>query len=92
MSEKKYKCPKCGKPLKRIRLWNPDIFGIDDKKNPYIGWICVNPKCKGWYCEYCEEWHPYGTSCGTAAVRNLRSGTNYPIKDPNWKHKEDIKR
>ena len=82
-------CPKCGEYLVKVRQWNPDIFGIKD--NPFIGWVCRNDVCKGWYCEYCEEWHSYGTSCGVVMVRNLRSGTNYPTKDPSWNHKIEYK-
>ena len=62
-------------------------FGENDEENP-LEWVCQNPVCKGWWCEYCEKWHPYGTRCSVAAVRNIRSGTNYPEIDPNWKHYE----
>lgn len=93
MSSKiKYNCPKCGHPLEHIRFLNEEVFGTG-KKNPFIGWVCRNEKCHGWYCDYCEEWHPYGTMCGVAAVRNSRDRFNqYAICDPNWKHREkDLK-
>jgi hypothetical protein len=82
----KYNCPKCGHPLIHIRFWNEEVFGTG-KKNPYIGWVCHNPKCHGWWCDYCEEWHSYGTCCTIAAVRNVRGG-NYITHDPDWKHRE----
>ena len=63
-------CPKCGSSLEHIRMFNKEIFGL--KNNPYIGYVCRNENCKGWYCKCCEEWHPYGTSCGIAIVRNTR--------------------
>jgi len=88
LSESPPNCPKCGEPLTHVRMWNPEICGEDDKKNPWDGWVCKNPDCKGWWCECCEKWHPYGTRCSVAAVRNIRSGTNYPEIDPSWKHYE----
>lgn len=87
----KYNCPKCGQPLIHIRFWNEDVFGT--KNNPYIGWVCQNDKCHGWWCDYCDEWHPYGTSCSTAMVRNVRDEDHHwGTTDPNWKHREkDLK-
>lgn len=84
---KKVICPVCGSEMPHCRMWNEDLMGIG-KDNPYIGWICQNPECKGWWCDYCEEWHPYGTGCSVAMVRNMRErGTGY-LHDPNWRHQE----
>jgi hypothetical protein len=81
-------CPKCKQPLIHIREWNEKVFG-KSKKNPYIGWICRNEKCCGWWCDCCEEWHPYGTACSTAMVHNVRDESHhYQTIDPNWKHRE----
>lgn len=91
-SKIKYNCPKCGHPLEHVRLLNENIFG-KGKKNPFVGWVCRNEKCHGWMCDYCEEWHPYGTMCVVAAVRNSRDRFHhYTICDPDWKHREkDLK-
>ena len=83
---KEYKCPKCGEALEHIRMFNEELMGIED--NPFVGWICRNEQCKGWFCEYCNEWHSYGTSCCVAMIRNMRSGTSYPTHDSNWHHSE----
>jgi hypothetical protein len=79
-------CPRCGSKLVLIRCFNEEIMGTGDD-NPYIGWICYNENCKGWWCEYCQLWHSYGTSCSVVMVRNIRSGTHYPESDPNWRHR-----
>jgi hypothetical protein len=84
----KINCPKCGHPLLHIRFWNENVFG-KGKKNPYVGWICRNEKCHGWYCDYCQEWHPYGTACATAMVRNVRGENHrWQTTDPDWKHRD----
>lgn len=80
------KCPCCGKKLIQTPLFNPEIFKNNKEAadaNPQIE-VCRNPKCHGWYCEYEEEWHPYGTSCSVASIRNMRSGTNYPEDYEDW--------
>jgi ssDNA-binding Zn-finger/Zn-ribbon topoisomerase 1 len=83
-NKSKYNCPVCGKPLVHVRGWNEDIFGTDPKKNPFIGWTCENPDCKGWQCDNCDgAWHPYGTSCLGSRSRDWRL-----LRDPNWRHRE----
>jgi hypothetical protein len=79
MSEQKHICPKCSSELEHIRMLNPEIFGTD-ASNPFVGYVCRNDSCKGWYCNCCDEWHPYGTSCAVAMVRNVR-GDNYQERD-----------
>jgi len=87
VNQRKIKCPVCGQYLEHVRAFNEKIMGI--KHNPYIGWVCTNPECKSWYCEYCEEWHRYGTSCAVAMVRNSREReTHYCTEDPHWRHQE----
>jgi hypothetical protein len=56
--------------LKHVRIFNEEVFGT--KNNPYSGWVCLNENCKGWFCNYCDEYHPYGTICSVALVRNGR--------------------
>ena len=75
------KCPKCGEELKVV---NADA--IVDAGMQY----CVNEKCKGWYCFYCNKWHKYGTYCGEADM-NFSIVYNQRRYD-EWckKHKEDI--
>ena len=80
------RCPKCGEPLVLVRQWNEDLFGKDEQTNPWYGWICRNENCRGWFCDVCDQWHPYGTSCSVALVRRVRDETDYIDKDPNWKH------
>jgi hypothetical protein len=81
-------CPECKRPLIHVRLFNEEIFGL--KNNPYIGWICQNPRCKGWFCDVCDSWHPYGTMCAVAEVRNSRREIpDWVTIDPNWKHREN---
>lgn len=81
MTEQTHVCPKCNQPLEHVRLLNPEIFGTDDKLNPWHGYVCRNDNCKGWFCECCDEWHPYGTSCAVAMVRNVRGDNNYQEHD-----------
>jgi len=54
-------CPKCGQPMEQI---HPEIFD-----NWYV---CRNKNCKGWFCQCCDEWHPYGTTCGVAIIHGIR--------------------
>ena len=85
VNQRKIKCPICGVEMIHSRLFNEDVLGT--QHNPYIGWICQGSNCKGWWCDCCEEWHSYGTSCAVALVRNVR-GDHYPGHDPNWRHQE----
>lgn len=82
------KCPCCGWKLVEIYEWNPEIFGTDvgNKKTK----VCRNEKCKGWFCEYCNEWHSYLTCCSVVMVRNVRRGTNYPMSYKEWKERKDF--
>lgn len=77
------KCPCCGKKLIQTPMFNPEVFK-DKASNPIIK-VCRNHNCHGWHCEYCESWHPYGTSCSVVIVRNMRSHTNYPEDYDDWK-------
>jgi hypothetical protein len=70
--------PKCNQPLEHVRMFNEEVFGTKD--NPYVDYVCRNEKCQGWFCHACEEWHPYGTCCAVAMVRNVRGG-NYQDHD-----------
>lgn len=83
------KCPRCDGRLVKTKFFNPKIYK-DDASNPDIV-ICRNRNCKGWYCEYCEEWHPYGTACSVAAIRNSRSHTDYPTCYEEWIAREKTK-
>jgi len=86
VNQRKIKCPICGVEMVHARFFNESVMGT--KHNPYIGWTCQNPNCKGWWCDCCDEWHSYGTSCATALARNARRD-NYSGQDPNWRHQED---
>jgi len=72
-------CPVCGSKLEEARRLSPDIFGVED--NPIIGYVCRNDDCKGWFCEVCKTWHPFGTSCAVAMVREVRDNRNYKTWD-----------
>ncbi len=73
-------CPKCGCELEHVRMLNPDIFGTGED-NPFVGYICPNEKCKGWFCQACDEWHSYGAYCAVAMVRNVRGKGPYQERD-----------
>ena len=64
-------CPICGSKLEEARDWNPEIFGIGED-NPITGYVCNNSECKGWFCQCCGDYHPFGTSCSVAMVRSVR--------------------
>jgi len=64
----KRKCPSCKANLVQTYLFNPELFGRT-KANPRII-LCRNNKCKGWYCSYCQEWHPYNTDCVMAMMKS----------------------
>ena len=71
------KCPKCGEEL---------VVSLVGRTK-----YCTNyEKCKGWFCFYCNKWHPYGTSCAEAEMNwnNVNDQHSYD----NWcrEHKEDI--
>ena len=68
----KVKCPICGCNLIHVRIFNEKIFGTNN--NPYTSWVCRNEKCKGWYCNDCDEWHPYNTTCLVSLIRCIRYG------------------
>jgi len=65
-------CPDCNSELEAVRGFNPDVFG-DGEENPICNYVCRNEDCKGWYCNYCERYHPFGTTCSVALVRVGRS-------------------
>ena len=69
-------CPVCSSELEAARDWNPEIFGTGED-NPICNYFCRNSACKGWYCECCNEWHPFGTSCSVAMVRSVRDDVSY---------------
>ena len=69
------KCPKCGYELESV-CWKQ--------------WICRNPKCKGWYCFYCESWHPYGTGCGRASLSGFEIESQEKYDKWCKNHREDI--
>ena len=75
------KCPKCGSELEIV---NDDA--IVDAGMQY----CINEKCKGWFCFYCDKWHKYGTTCSYAAV--ARDAIDSQEKYDKWckEHKSDI--
>lgn len=77
------KCPKCGEELKVILKISGEPSDVE---------YCRNDKCKGWFCFYCDEWHPYGTHCSCAAV--VWDAIDSQEKYDEWceEHMEDLKR
>ena len=77
------KCPKCGEELKVVLINHCKPTGIE---------YCRNGECKGWFCFYCNEWHPYGTHCSCAAV--VWDAIDSQEKYDNWcrDHEEDLMR
>lgn len=72
MSKKiiKVLCPVCGKPMEEI------YQELTEKFHSKPIYVCRNNgNCKGWFCNDCQEWHPYGTSCSVQMVHDMRRGT-----------------
>jgi hypothetical protein len=80
------KCPKCSSQLIETYALNPEIFGT--KRNTR-SLVCRNDKCKGWFCDYCQEWHPYGTICSVAMVRNTREDRDFCTSYEEWIEQEE---
>lgn len=80
------KCPKCDSLLIETFALNPEIFGI---KNNARDLVCRNRKCKAWLCDYCQEWHPYGTTCSVAMVKNSRTDKEFWTSYEEWIEKEE---
>lgn len=58
-------CPKCGVEMEHIESYER-IMGMDVI-------VCRNYDCKCWFCHYCNEWHPYKTTCSVAMVHDMRN-------------------
>ena len=70
------KCPKCGEELR--------VSEIDEHK------YCMNRKCKGWFCLYCDDWHSFGTFCGDAELHSYNVTDQHSYDSWCNEHEEDL--
>jgi len=50
---------------------------ITEKHGTKPIYVCRNNgKCKAWFCDACQEYHPYGTTCSVEMVHDMRKGSN----------------
>ena len=75
------KCPKCGEELKIVLKISGEPSAVK---------YCCNEKCKGWFCFYCDEWHPYRTHCSSAAVVWVAIGSQEKYDKWCKNHRDDI--
>lgn len=73
------KCPKCGRETEHDLVY---------KKYH----VCRNKDCKGWYCFYCEDWHPFGTSCGNASLHGAHIDSQETYDKWCRNHEDDLLR
>jgi len=64
-------CPVCSEPMEQI------YKELTEKhKNMKPIYVCRNNgKCKGWFCDACQVYHPYGTTCAVEMVHDMRKGS-----------------
>lgn len=64
-------CPVCNEPMEQI--YKELTEKHKDLKPIYV---CRNKgKCKAWFCDACQEYHPYGTSCANEMVHDMRKSS-----------------